>query len=318
MSAKFDDLLGALLDAARPLPIARLPELSDLDSERIGRLRAAWPQIGNERRLALIEALGQLGDDKIEFTFERIHRMAMDDALPQVRALAIRNLWECEDPSLVTPLLSALDHDPSAEVRAASSSALGAFLFLGETDSLPGDLLPRIEQGLLRASAADPEDEVRRLALESLGYSSREDLAPLIEKAYASADDSWKRSSLVAMGRSVNKAWAPNVTRELTSAAPPLRLEAARAAGELDLQDTVPALIDLLDDVDDEIRHAAIWSLGQLGGEAAQSALLGLLDRSDDEDEIDLIEDSLGNLAFVDGTRDFLILDIDEPEDDAT
>jgi HEAT repeat protein len=318
MSARFDDLLAALLDAARPLPIDRLSDLSDLDAERIARLRSAWPQIGDERRLALIEALGQLGDDKIEFTFERVHRMAMDDPLPKIRAEAIRNLWECEDPSLVAPLLSALDREPSAEVRAASGSALGAFLFLGETDSLPGDLLPRIEQGLLKACAADPEDEVRRLALESLGYSSREDVAPLIEKAYASADEAWKRSSLVAMGRSVNKAWAPDVTRELTSATPALRLEAARAAGELDLQDTVPALIDLLDDVDDEIRHAAIWSLGQLGGEAAQSALVRLLDRSDDKEEIELLEDALGNLAFVDGTRDFLILDLDEPEDDAS
>jgi HEAT repeat protein len=77
-------------------------------------------------------------------------------------------------------------------------------------------------------------------------------------------------------------------------------------------------LIDLLDDVDDEIRRAAIWSLGQLGGEPAQSALVRLLDRSDDDDEIELLEDALGNLAFVDGTRDFLILDLDEPEDDAT
>jgi HEAT repeat protein len=318
MSAKFDDLLGALRDATRPLPIDRLPELSDLDTERIARLRSAWPEIADERRLALIEALGQLGDDQIEFTFERVHRMAMDDPLPEIRAEAIRNLWECEDPSLVAPLLTTLDRDPSAEVRAASSSALGAFLFLGETGSLPADLLPRIEEGLLRACAADPEDAVRRLALESLGYSSREDVAPLIERAYASADDSWKRSSLVAMGRSVNKAWTPDVTRELTSAIPALRLEAARAAGELDLQDTVPALIDLLDDVDDEIRHAAIWSLGQLGGEAAQAALVRLLDRSDDEDETELLEDALGNLAFVDGTRDFLIFDFDEPEDEGT
>jgi HEAT repeat protein len=318
MSAKFDDLLGALLDAGRPLPIDRLPELSDLDSERMARLRTAWPQMDDERRLALIGALGQLGDDQIEFTFERIHRMAMDDPLPEIRALAIRSLWECEDPSLVAPLLAALDHDSAPDVRAAAGAALGAFLFLGETDSLPGDLLARIEQGLLRASAADPETEVRRLALESLGYSSREDVPPLIEKAYASSDDSWKRSSLVAMGRSVNKVWAPTVTRELTSATPALRLEAARAAGELDLRDTVPELIDLLDDVDDEIRHAAIWSLGQLGGEAAQAALLGLLDRSDDEEEIELLEDSLGNLAFVDGTRDLLMFDFDEPEDDTT
>jgi HEAT repeat protein len=105
------------------------------------------------------------------------------------------------------------------------------------------------------------------------------------------------------------------VIHELMSPAPVLRLEAARAAGELDLQDAVPSLIDLLEDVDDDVRRAAIWSLGQLGGAAANEALLRLLDRAEDEDEIELLEDALGNLAFVDGTRDFLMFDFDDSED---
>ena len=316
MSAKFDDLLSALLDAARPLPIQRLSELSDLDAEQLRLLRSIWNQMPDDRRLALIEELGKLGDDRFEYTFERIHRSAMDDPQPEVRALAIRNLWECEDPGLVGPLLATLAQDPSAEVRAAAGSALGAFLFLGETDSLPDELLHRLEEGLLAAAASDDDEDVRRLSFESLGYSSREEVPPLIEKAYASTDEAWKRSSLIAMGRSVNSVWAPNVMRELTSAVPVLRLEAARAAGELDLQEAVPFLIDLLEDVSDDIRHAAIWSLGQLGGEAAQASLLRLIDHSDDDQEVELLEDALGNLAFVDSTRDFIVLDLDDSEDD--
>jgi HEAT repeat protein len=119
------------------------------------------------------------------------------------------------------------------------------------------------------------------------------------------------------MGRSASKPWGPNVFLELTSPIPSLRLEAARAAGELDLQEAIPSLIDLLEDVSDETRRAAIWSLGQLGGRAANEALLAALDRSEDEDEIELIEDALGNLAFVDGTRDLLLFDYDDTEDGA-
>jgi HEAT repeat protein len=315
MAAKFDDLLESLQDSSRPLPNERLPELSDLDAQPMQRLSAAWPRIADDRRRALVEALGRLADDRIEFTFERINRFAMDDPLPEIRAQAIRNLWECEDPALVGPLLHALAGDADTEVRAAASSALGAYLFLGETESLPAGMLPRIEEGLLAAAASDRADDVRRRALESLGYSSRREVPGLIEEAYASDEQPWRRSSLVAMGRSASKPWGPKVIHELTSPAPVLRLEAARAAGELDLQDAVPSLIDLLEDVDDDVRRAAIWSLGQLGGAAANEALLRLLDRAEDEDEIELLEDALGNLAFVDGTRDFLMFDFDDSED---
>lgn len=314
MPTEFDGLLAALADGDRPLPLERLPELSDLDAERIARLRAAWPTIDDERRLALVGAVGDLADDQIEFTFERVNRLAMEDPLPAIRTRAIANLWECEDPSLVAPLAKALADDPVPEVRAAAGAALGAFLFLGETHSLPGDLQPRIEEALIAAARSDPDADVRRRSLESLGYSSREEVPPLIERAYGGGDEPWVRAAVVAMGRSASKSWAPNVIRELTSAAPEIRLEAARASGELDLQDAVPTLIDLLEDASDDIRRAAIWSLGQLGGKAANEALLSALDRSEDDDEIELIEDSLGNLAFVDGTRDFLMFDFDEPD----
>ncbi len=315
MSAKFDDLLLALEDSTRPFPVERLSELSDLDAERMERLRACWPRISDVRRRELVAALGQLADDQIEFTFERINRFAIDDPIAEIRAQAIGNLWECEDPGLVTPLLGALAQDGDAEVRAGAATALGAFLLLGETESLPSGMLPRVEEGLLTAATSDPADGVRRRSLESLGYSSRPEVPALIEKAYSSGEEPWVHSSLIAMGRSASKPWGPKVLLELTSPAPELRLEAARAAGELDLQDSVPALIDLLDDVDDEVRRAAIWSLGQVGGAPANEALLRLLDHAQDDDEIELLEDALGNLAFVDGTRDLLLFDFDDTED---
>ncbi|MEW6567567.1 MAG: HEAT repeat domain-containing protein [Chloroflexota bacterium] len=311
-----DDLLALFQDEARSLPMHRLSELSDLDSAEMARVRAAWPGIPRVRRQALVAALGRLADEHIEFTFERINRLAMTDPDPEVRRQAICNLWECENPDLVPPLLQALTADPEEAVRGAAASALGAFVLLGEVEAIPSTVLHPIEEGLLRAAQADPSGAVRRASIESLGYSSRPEVPPLIEAAYASAEEASKRSALLAMGRSADKPWAPQVLAELSSPSPVLRLEAVRAAGELELQETVPALIDLLEDVDDSVRRAAIWSLGQLGGKEANEALCSLLEASDDKSEIELLEDALENLAFVDGTRDFLMFDFDQPDSD--
>ncbi|MEE8568997.1 MAG: HEAT repeat domain-containing protein, partial [Anaerolineales bacterium] len=92
-------------------------------------------------------------------------------------------------------------------------------------------------------------------------------------------------------------------------------LEAARAAGELELRESIESLIDLLNAVNEQVCAAAIWSLGQLGGEDAADALLLLLDSAEGEQFIELIEEALDHLAFVDNTRNFLLIDVDDPED---
>lgn len=315
MTTGFHDLLALLQDGERRIPIHRLSELSDLDAAHMAQLRAVWQSIPTARRESLIADLGRLADEHIELTFERINRLALGDPSAEVRQQAIRNLWECEEPDLVPPLLAALASDPQAAVRSAAASALGAFVLLGEVEAIAADLLRRIEEGLLLAAKSDQAADVRGASVESLGYSSRREVPPLIEAAYASREESSKRSALLAMGRSAEKPWAPHVMAELNSPSPVLRLEAVRAAGELELQEAVPTLIDLLEDANEAVRRAAIWSLGQLGGRDANEALNRLLEQTEDESEVELLEDALENLAFVDGTRDFLLFDFDEHED---
>lgn len=311
-----DDLLALMQDPERSLPLHRLTELSDLDAGQMERVRAAWARIPSPRRQKLIAEMGRLADEHIEFTFERINRLAMTDPDPEVRRQAICNLWECENPDLVPPLLQALSEDPEEVVRGAAASALGAFVLLGEVEAIPGPLLRRIEDRLLGAMEEDPSDIVRRACLESLGYSSRPEVPRLIQAAYSSSEEAFQRSALLAMGRSADKPWSAQVLAALNSPSPLLRLEAARAAGELELHEAVSTLVELLEDVNDGVRQAAIWSLGQLGGKEANEALLRLLETSEEESEIELLEDALENLAFVDGTRDLLMFDFDQPEDE--
>jgi HEAT repeat protein len=114
------------------------------------------------------------------------------------------------------------------------------------------------------------------------------------------------------MARSADEAWKAQVLPELRSSSPALRLEAVKTAGELELHESVLDLIDLLDDAAPGIRRASIWSLGQIGGKRPAEVLSQLLDASEDDDEASLLEDALGQLAFVEGTRDLSLLDVDE------
>jgi len=310
-------LLRALQDAASPLPVERLALLSDLPADGLQELKEAWPSLDPARRLAILAELRRLGDARIELTFESVNRLALGDPAPEVRRQAIGNLWESEDPALVAPLSQSLDSDPDAGVRAAAASALGQFIYLGELERVPESLRRRAEEVLLRAVGSDEVPAVRLAGLESLGYSSRPEVPALIEAGYRSAEELSVRSALIAMSRSANIVWAPAVQAELASPSPALRLEAARAAGEIEMREAVPTLVELLEDVSDDVRRAAIWSLGQLGGQQAERALEGLLRRKPPQAEVALIEEALENLAFVDGTRDFLMLDFDDGVDNA-
>jgi len=82
----------------------------------------------------------------------------------------------------------------------------------------------------------------------------------------------------------------------------------------LELGEAVPALVDLLQDEDSELRLAAAWSLSQIGANGVAEALEELLERTEDEDEIDLIENAIENLAFTQEMSDLNLMDF-SPED---
>jgi HEAT repeat protein len=315
MTTSFEQLLELLSDEDQPFPTAKLSELSDLDSECVKQLREIWNQLPVDRRRTLVHEIGIQAELRFELTFEQVNRLALQDSDPDVRAIAIQNLWECESPDLVPHFLSTLNQDPTSLVRAAAAKALGLFVWLGEIDQLSADLLHQIEDDLIRATQEDQEEEVRRHSLESLGFSSRKEVPPLIDQAYRSGDEAYMGSALYAMGRSASDQWGPYVMDEMDNPSPIIRKEAAKAAGELELREATEALIELLDDVNNKVRDSAIWALGQLGGEDAADALLLLLDNAEDGELIQTLEEALDHLAFVNDTRDFLLIDFDDKEE---
>jgi HEAT repeat protein len=307
----FATVLGRLRDTAQPFPPASLYHLSDLSREDLAALEAVWSELPTERRLNVLQSLSDLCEANFEVNFDALFRLGLEDDDSGVRATAIRALWEAEDDDLIAPFIDFLQHDPDPLVRAAAASALGRFVYLGELEELTPAHKHRVEDALLDVISGSDELEVRRRALEAASYSSRDEVPPLIEAAYAANEPKQRVSAVFSMGRNADRPrWGRQVQAELGSAEPEMRFEAARAAGELELREAVPALADLLDDPDSQVREAAVWSLGQIGGDQARRTLTDLLETSDDEDEQDFIQEALDNLAFTDEVNAFTLFEV--------
>jgi HEAT repeat protein len=312
MKKSYLELLEILQDDSLPLPAQRFAELSDLDKEQQRQFASVWQSISSERKMQILRVMGQQALDRFELSFEAVNRIAILDPDSQIRSIAIENLWESEDPSLVPILLESLVVEGDDRIRAVAATALGRFVWLGEIDEITPELLQQIELGLLAACRDDDSHEVRRRSLESIGYSSHDEVPDQIEEAYRSTNEQLQQSAVLAMGRSANERWADYILAELTNPNPLIRMEAARAAGELEVREATMPLIDLLQDVNDGIRQAAIWALAELGGEDAVNALIELADNSDDSALQDVIQEAIDHMTFIEGSRDLLLFDFDE------
>ena len=105
-------------------------------------------------------------------------------------------------PSLPASFLKILSTDDEPETRREAASALGHFVELGELERIPASLLRQVEDALLEKANGNDQTNVRRRALESLGYSSRPEVATLIQSSIQRENPDWQASALVAMGLS--------------------------------------------------------------------------------------------------------------------
>ncbi len=298
----FSQVLTALQDLDNPVGGRAILRLSDLEPDEVHALHAVWVTLPDWRRVAMMQEVETLSDDTL-LCFEGMASMALNDANPEVRVLALHTLNAYEMPEHIAPMMDRLRNDPSVEVRAAAAFSLGTYVYQGELEEIAEATHHQIQDLLLSTLNSQQDDAVRRAALEAVSFSSREEVAPWIKKAFEHPDRHWKASALVAMGRSADTVWEADVLGMLQSNYPLLRTEAARAAGELELSEAGPALVEMLDDPDENARLAAIWSLSQIGGQGVRRLLERLLKRADNDAEIDFIEEALDNLAFVEGAQ---------------
>ncbi len=311
----FQSVIASLLETGKPFPKKYLSLFSDIDPASLKLLLADWPRVSLTRKRTLLEDLDRLLSEDTIVSFDDFARALLTDPDAPVRAGAMRLLAECEDVKLLPIYEKILASDPEPEARAEAARVLNLFIDLGELDEIPEAALHRAEEALLAASR-DDNPNVRRSALESLGYSSREEVPALIEAALQREDPDWQASALIAIGRSNEERWSEAVIRMMLSEDRNVRLEAVKAAGELSLPAARLPLINMLDEEEDSaILSAVIWSLSQVGGEDVRTYLENLAAQTEDDDELDFIEDALANLAFTEDMERFDILAIDPDEE---
>ena len=301
-----------MLSDRKEFPRRYLQEFSDIGTLELQTLLDVWPQVKSNRKLTLLAELDALAETDTLVSFDDFARALLTDPEPEVRTRAIRLLDEYEDPKIVPSYLDMLKNDPDVGVRMEAANALNLFVDLGELEEISQSIYHQVEDALLASANGEDDVRVRRAALESLGYSSRPEVATLIESAFHRTDPAWQASSLVAMGRSADERWGDAVTRSLVNVDDRIRKAAVQAAGELSLQLARPILLRMLgEEENDSILSAVIWSLSQIGGEDVRTYLENLLDQIEDDEQVAFLEEALDNLAFTEDLDRFDLMSYD-------
>ena len=107
----FEKILDALLDEERIFPAGYLHHFSDMELEQINQINKIWPYIQPTRKQALLEDLETLASKDTLMCFDNLAINLLADEDPTIRMLAIRLLWECENPKLIPIFLEILKND---------------------------------------------------------------------------------------------------------------------------------------------------------------------------------------------------------------
>ncbi len=283
MPSPLENYLKELRDTGKPLVVSKLANLSDLSREEMQTFGGVWPVIDVARRRQIVDLLVELAEDDFELDYNAIFRLCLGDGDGEIRAKAIEGLSECEERSLLDPLIGLLLGDLEGSVRAAAAATLGTFTMLAEFGELKTNDAAKVEKALLTAfNNKNEQIDVRCRALESISMLSKPQVGDMIRQAYRSDDLEFRAGALCAMGRTCNSNWLSILLQELNSPHPQLRFEAARACAELESAEAVPRLIDLTRDDDGQVRLSAIEALGRIGGSEAKQALEECRDGADD------------------------------------
>ncbi|MCH8275164.1 MAG: HEAT repeat domain-containing protein [Armatimonadetes bacterium] len=241
------------------------------------------------------DELFELGEAAVEPLIGRL-----DDADPDMRAIAACALVSLRDRRAVEPLIKALG-DPDAKVR---GWAANAFMFIPDERAIDAlvALIRDVEMGrtALMALGAigppavehlipfleDPDPETRRGVAWALGESGGEcTLGPLIE---ALNDADWRVRNAAASaiadirpGHEAAKKQIPAIIEALKHDNEFERMVAANELNGMGDSRAVEPLIAALDDPGPRVRQAAGRALGYIGGEGVFEALIDALDDPD-------------------------------------
>ena len=260
-----------------------LYELSGMLTDDIKQFKSTWDALSINLKRKLIVKLREISEVDFAVDYSAIYQIGIVSHDPEICVTSIKGLSENEDIRLIPQMVKLLQNNENAKVRAASAQFLASFVLLGELGKIPEYKFFEIVSTLISTlTNADEVLEVKCRALESVAYTSIQQVPDLIQHAYNSSEEQMVISAVLSMGRSADKRWADIVVNELLNPNPIMRCEATRACGELQIHKAVSELIDLAEDSDTQVQEIALWSLGQIGGTRSRRFLESLLGSDDD------------------------------------
>jgi HEAT repeat protein len=270
--------------AAGHIDSGRVTELSDPSRDQVRTFAVTWPNLPVETRREVVREMMRQSDEDLAVGFHRFFREAIGDPDDEVRALAIRALWEDENRSFLFELAELAMKEESTAVQEAIAVALGSFSYQVELEELDEDAAAQTQQALFHLLDNGKNWMVKRRALESAAFMSKNQrVKEAIQYFYESDFEQECAGALVAMSRNLDPDWFPLVRRELKNEDPDIRCEAARAAGEFGSATVIEDLARMIDDEDEEIREVSIRSIGRIGGRQSISTLRYLETQAGDE-----------------------------------
>ena len=256
--------------------------LSSPSDDVVASCLSLWPKLPPERRRELLAAMQQLAEDDATLDFHRIHLSALRDPDAATRILAVRGLWEQDREDYMRLLVEQLRTDPEATVRATIAEVLGNYV-VGQEFGILSEEAAEDLNSALRESIEDVNEteEVRAIALTSLGASSEEWVSEIIAELYESGGPRMRMAATLAMGRNGDDQWLPILLHSFDDEDGQVRAAAATAAGQLLMEEAIDGLILLVDDDEEDVQVAAVQAIGEIAGEGAERVLADLMGRSE-------------------------------------
>lgn len=315
----FNKIVDALLDDDAEFPVSFMMSLSDISLANLEILKKSWNLISPERKVALMENIEVIHEAELTSNFEKVAILALDDGNATVRTSGVRLFSDYENCHYIQKFIDLLEHDSDEEVRSQSAITLGKYLYLAEVDNIDSKYQEPINEVLINTLRSNESELVRQKALESFGYSSREEVKEFINTAYNSGDYNWISSSLEAIGRSADENYTSLVLPML--AHPDLRIKrsAVFAAGELEIAAARKLLMKMAIELeqDEDLWVEAISALSKIGGEGVLDLFERLLEDASTEDEELFLADAIENLNLTnDMSLEFDLMGLKEPLDD--
>lgn len=260
------------LEDGQELRDADIPALSDMSRDEAAGVALRWQRIPLAGRAILLDRAAELADSNIDYNFEALNKIGLDDPEAEVRERAVAGLWECTDRRVGERLASLVTSDANAGVRAAAAYGLATFVeafAMGHLDESAGEHLAKA----LRHALDDDDINVRAAALESAGGLPEPWVPERILEGYESEERPLRLAAIRAMGTSTLDRWTEYLEEQFYSDDPEFRVEAVIAAGQLGSELLLEPLAELLNDDDADVVLAVVMGIGEIGGDEAVELL---------------------------------------------